>query len=91
MRAVSHVPQGNVCATCSEILIFFLFFQVEFLLSLRMISCIQVRCSSQQMLGMSVLRIEELHAQLIHFEYVIWLLAHITGFLFCLHGYKSMC
>lgn len=56
-----------------------------------MFSFIQVGCSSQQMLGMSVLRIEEPHAQLTHFEYVSWLLAHITAFLFCLHGYKSMC
>lgn len=31
---------------------------------------------------MSVLHVEELHAQLSHAEDVIWLLAHITGFVF---------
>lgn len=51
----------------------------------------QIRCSSPQMLGMSVLRMEELRVQLTHAECVIVLLVHITGFLFCLHRYNSMC
>ena len=67
------------------------FFKVEFLLSLHMISFLQVRRSSQHMLSMSVLRFEERRVQLTRFEYVIWLLAHIAGFLFCLHGYKNLC
>lgn len=50
----------------------------------------QIR-SSPQILGMSVLRMEELRAQLTHAERVIVLLDHITGFLFCLHRYNSMC
>lgn len=89
-----NVLQGNVGSTCSEILRFFpffLFYQVEILPSLHVINFIQVRYASQQWLGMFIRPLEELHAQPAHTECVSWLLVHITGVLFRLHKYKSMC
>lgn len=55
-----------------------------------MINFIQVSSSSQQTLGVCILHVEELHAQFAPSEYVIRLLAHITGALLCLHERRNM-